>query len=208
MKCVIKILTSASSISWGEAEDHTGQTAWRTLATSFLQHTTKVTCYITATPLNFSLFVPSVTEYPSMSGPDNGYLSYMEGNNTTLNSSCQHTCHIGFLLPCGVTGAWNGTRAACESNVMEGGSPKRYRELFEYLLKFCIDQHYYDITGLQGIRFNGLFSCLFQLINCLFWPLLGVEPSPLSAALLSAVWKTEKVSVSQYLRTSYALPPL
>lgn len=131
MKCVIKILISTSSVSWGEAKDHTGRTAWKTLATTlFLQHTTKVTCYITATPLNSSLFVPSVTDYPSLFGPDNGYRSYTEGNNT-LNSSCQHTCFFGFLtidsLPCRVTGAWNGTMLACESNVVGGVMKKSPR---------------------------------------------------------------------------------
>lgn len=143
------------------------RSAWRTLATLFLQHTTKVTCYITATPLNFSLFVPSVTEYPSLSGPDNGHLSYTEGNNT-LNSSCQQTCYLGFLtigsLPCRVTGAWNGTRAACESNVMGGGgSPKSHQEWFEYLAIFSIHCHDHDITVWQGIRFNVSFSAYFSL---------------------------------------------
>lgn len=210
MKCVIKILISTSSVSWGEAKDHTGRTAWKTLATTlFLQHTTKVTCYITATPLNFSLFVPSVTDYPSLFGPDNGYLSYTEGNNT-LNSSCQHTCFFGFLtidsLPCRVTGAWNGTMLACESNVV-GGSWKSHQELFEYLIQFCIDWHKDDIT-VRGDQIWCVVFCLFQRMNCLFWPLLGVEPSPLSAALLSAVWNTEKVSVSQYLCTGHAVLPL
>lgn len=90
------------------------------------------TSYITVTPLNFSLFVPSVIEYPSLSGPDNGYLNYTEGNNI-LNSSCQHTCYLGFLtintLPCGVTGVWNGTRIPCESNVMRGVTKKSPRDV-------------------------------------------------------------------------------
>lgn len=77
-----------------------------------------VRCYITAA-LNFSLYASPGTERPPLSVPDNGHLNHKEGNGT-FNSSCHFKCYFGHLtigsLPCGVTGAHNGTKPSCSSN--------------------------------------------------------------------------------------------
>ncbi|XP_056894854.1 L-selectin-like isoform X2 [Takifugu flavidus] len=66
--------------------------------------------------LTNATLAPDVKGYPSLSGPENGFQSYTEGNSA-FNSSCQQRCYLGFWtigsLPCGVIGVWNGTRPAC-----------------------------------------------------------------------------------------------
>ncbi|XP_061635504.1 L-selectin-like isoform X1 [Phyllopteryx taeniolatus] len=78
-----------------------------------------VTCLFEGDACQTVAPVPPAVECPPLFHP-NGYLRCAEGNHT-LNSTCQVTCHPGFLrigsaeVTCGMTAVWSGPRPACAS---------------------------------------------------------------------------------------------
>uniref|UniRef100_UPI0037E8B5B9 L-selectin-like n=1 Tax=Semicossyphus pulcher TaxID=241346 RepID=UPI0037E8B5B9 len=62
----------------------------------------------------------TAVECPTLSQPDNGYLS-CSGGNLTFNSTCRFKCQPGSLVigspavTCGVNGVWSGPRPTCAS---------------------------------------------------------------------------------------------
>lgn len=135
---------------------------------SFLQYTSRERSYVTASLVNFSLFVPTAVECTPLSQPDNGRLSCSGGNNT-FNSTCRFKCFSGFLMigsstvTCGDTGLWNGPRPVCtgkflaerHSGSSERVPPFKINELIASVGGVSLQQ--FSLTSSKVIRVNGYY---------------------------------------------------